>query len=106
MDPVLKTVYGTIQIGLANNIYNKLINDEDTNPTKYKTSWLLDTAASGNYGSNNNTKVQNKKEIQQGSDINVGCANKRILSQTREVELPFDNVPNGTEDVQLFNDMH
>ena len=49
IDPVSKTIYGTIQLGLANNIYDKLINDEDTNPTVYKTSWLLDTAASGNY---------------------------------------------------------
>ena len=59
MDPVLKTVYRTIQIGLANNIYDKLINDEDKNPTKYKISWLLDTVASDSYG-DNNTKVQNE----------------------------------------------
>ena len=105
MDLVLETVYGKMQIGLANNIYHKLIYDEEKTPKTYKISCLLDTAASGNYG-NNNTKVQNKKKIQPGSDINVGCTNKRVLSQTGEGELPFDNVPKGTEDIQLFNDMH
>ena len=30
MDPVTKTVYGAIKIRVANNIYDKLFNDEDT----------------------------------------------------------------------------
>ena len=50
--------------------------------------------------------MQNKRKIQPGSGINVGCADKGILSQTREEELPFHNGPKGTEDVQIFNDMH
>ena len=62
MDPVSKTVYDTIQLGLANNIYNKLINDEDTNPTVYRISWLLDTAASDMYG-DDKTIVQNKEKF-------------------------------------------
>ena len=62
MDPVTKTVYGKIQTGLVNIIYNKLMNDEHTNPTMYKTLWLLDRAASGKYA-HINTKVQNKKKI-------------------------------------------
>ena len=62
MDPVSKSVYGTRQLGLANNIYNKLINDEDTDPIVYKTSWLLDTAASGNY-TDNKTRMRYKREI-------------------------------------------
>ena len=83
MNPVSKTIYGTIQIGLVNNIYDKLINDEDIPPTVYKTSWLLDTAASDNYA-DNKTIMQNKKEIQPGTGINAGCADKVILSQTGE----------------------
>ena len=58
MDPVSKTVYATIQIGLANNIYDKLFKDEDTNTTIYKIPRLLVTTTSGNYA-NDNTKVQN-----------------------------------------------
>ena len=49
MDPKSKTITRKIQISLANKIYEELQNDEDTTPTKYKSSWLLDTAASGNY---------------------------------------------------------
>ena len=41
MDPVLKTVYGTTQLGLTNNIYNKLFNDEDTDTIEYKTSCMV-----------------------------------------------------------------
>ena len=52
IDPVTKTVYGTIKIGVADNIYDKIFNDKDTKPTVYKTSWLLDLAASGHYADN------------------------------------------------------
>ena len=38
--------------------------------------------------------------------INVGCTDKGLLSQTLEGEFPFDNIPEGTEDVQLFNDIY
>ena len=95
MGPVTKTVYGTIQVGLADSIYNKLCNDEDTKTTVYKTSCLVDTVASGNYA-NNKTMVRDKKKIQPGTGIEVGCADKGIMSQTRERKLPFDNVPKGT----------
>ena len=60
IDPVTKTVYGTIQIGVANNIYDKLFNDDDTKPTVYKTSCLFDSAASGHYA-DNKTVVLNYK---------------------------------------------
>ena len=52
IDPVSKTVYDTIQLGPANNIYDKLINDEETNPMVYKTTWLLNIAASDMYADN------------------------------------------------------
>ena len=38
IDPVSKTVYKKIQIGMANNIYNKLMNDDKNTPTTCKTS--------------------------------------------------------------------
>ena len=50
--------------------------------------------------------VQKKRDIQSGTGINVGCANKGILSQTREGELQFNNVPQGTKDVKPFHDMY
>ena len=50
--------------------------------------------------------MQNKRNIQPGLGISVGCANKGILSQTGQGELPLDNVPKGTENVKLFHDMH
>ena len=49
IDPTTKTVHGKIKIGIANNTYDRLENDEDTTPRAYKTSWTLDTACSGNY---------------------------------------------------------
>ena len=104
-DPVSKTVYDKIQLGLANNIYNKLINDEERNPTVYKTSWVLDTAASYMYA-DDKTIVQNKEKIQSGTGINVGCSNNGIMSQTGKGKLPFDNLPEGTDNVNIFHDMH
>ena len=71
----------------------------------YKTSWLLDTAASVNYA-NKSTTVRNRKKIHEGTGINVGCANKGLMSQTEEGISPFDNIPGGAEDVQLFENMH
>ena len=71
----------------------------------YKTSWLLDTAASENY-TDKHTTVRNRRRIQEGTGINVGCANKELISQTEEEILPFDNIPTGAEDVQLFENMH
>ena len=56
MNPVTKTVYGTIKIREGNIIYDKLFNDEDTKISVYKTSWLLDSVASGHYA-NDKTMV-------------------------------------------------
>ena len=105
MDPVTKNVYGTIKLGLANNIYNKLSNDEDTKTTVYKISWLLYSVANDHYV-DDKTMVQDKNKIQPGTGIEVGCADKGIMSQRRERKLPFDVVPKGTKDVKLFHDMH
>ena len=33
IDPVIKTIYGKIKIGLTNNIYDKLFNNDNTKPT-------------------------------------------------------------------------
>ena len=49
INPVTKTVYGKIKIGVANNTYDELYNDDDTTPRVYNTSWILDLAASGHY---------------------------------------------------------
>ena len=74
MDPITKTIHRKVQIRLAHNIYDRLENDTHTTPMTYKTSWLLDTAASGNYA-DKHTTVQNRRRIQQGPGINVGCTN-------------------------------
>ena len=37
MDPVTKTVYGKIKIGVANNTYDELSNNDYTTPRVYKT---------------------------------------------------------------------
>ena len=60
MDPVSKTIYRKVWISLANNIYNKLEDDDVTTPIKYKILWLLDTAASGNYA-DASTKLQKSR---------------------------------------------
>ena len=50
--------------------------------------------------------VRDKKKIQPGTGINLGCTDKGITSQTREGKLLFDNVPEGTEEVNIFHNMH
>ena len=98
MDLITKTIHQKVQISLANNIYEGLEDDTSTTPMTYKTSWLLDTAASGNYA-DKHTTVRNRKTIHEGTGINVGCANKGLMSQTEEGILPFDNIPGGAKDV-------
>ena len=105
MDPITKAIHQKVQISLANNIYEGLEDDTTTTPMTYKTSWLLDTAASGNYA-DKHTTVRDRKTIHEGTGINVGCANKGLMSQTEEGTLPFNNIPEGAEDVQLFENMH
>ena len=73
----------------SNNIYNNLEDDENTTPAVYKSSWLLDTAASGNYG-DKHTRVKNRKKIQPGDSISVNCANSDAMRQIEEGQLPFD----------------
>ena len=68
----------------------------------YKSSWMLDTAASRNYA-NKDTPVGNKQEITHG--VSVSCANNGIMQQKAEEELPFDNIPGGAKDVQIFEKM-
>ena len=105
MDPMSKTIYKKVWIRLANNLYDKLEDNEVTTPTTYKISWLLDTAASGNYG-DNKTNVCNRRKIISGTGIRVSCANNSTMNQIEEGILPFDNIPDGAEDVQLFKNMH
>ena len=105
MDPVTKTVYDTIKIGVTNNIYDKLFNDEDKTTIVYKTSWLLDSVASGHYA-DKKTMVRDKKKIQPGTGIEVECADKGIINQIGEGKLPVDNVLEGTKEVNIFHDMH
>ena len=105
IDPISKTVYGKIKIGIANNIYDKLSNDDDTTAGVYKTSWLLDTAASDMYA-DTKTVVRDPEKIPLGSGVDVGCANNGIMNQTGKGKLPFDNLPEGTRNVKIFNDMH
>ena len=47
-----------------------------------------------------------KKNIQPGTSIKVGRANKGKLSQTGKGKLPFDNVPEGTEEVNICKNIH
>ena len=56
-------------------MYNNLVNDEDTTPTQYKHSWMLDSAASGNYG-DTTMYIRNASKIMKGTGISVGCAAK------------------------------
>ena len=103
INPITKTVYSKIKIGIANNIYDELDKDEDT--TQGKTSWILDSAASGNYA-DDETIVHDKQEIQPGTGIDVGCANQGVMHQKAEAKLPFDNLPTGTDAVNIFHKMH
>ena len=77
IDPFSKTIYRKVGISLANNIYDKLEDNDLTTPTTYKTSRLLDTVASGNYA-DASTKLQNRRKLtQQG--IKVGCVNNSSM---------------------------
>ena len=105
MDPNTKTVRGKIKISIANNTYDRLENDEDNTPNVYKKSWILDTACSGNYA-DDETIVKDKKSIEPGTGINVGCANTGVMQQKGVAKLPFDNLPTGTDAVEIFHKMH
>ena len=83
-------------------------NDELENDTLYKygnyiSRWMLDTTASGNYA-DKKTRIPNQQEITYGG-INMSCANNGIMKQQAEGELPFDKIPDGAKDVQIFEDM-
>ena len=80
-DPNTKTIYGKIRIGITNNTYDRLENDEDNTPQAYKKSWILNTACSRNYA-DDNMIVRDKKDIEPGTGINVGCANTSVMQQT------------------------
>ena len=49
----------------GNNIYNVLGNDELTSFGEYKTSYILDTGASENYG-DRRTKVKKRRKVRKG----------------------------------------
>ena len=36
----------------------------------------------------------------------VGCANKGVMRQKAKAKLPFDNLPPGTDAVNIFHNMH
>ena len=105
IDPVTKTVYGKIGMGVTNNTYDELFNNDDTTPRVYKTSWILDSAASGHYA-DNKTVVQNKKTIQPGTGTEVGCDNTGVMHQIGEGKLLFNNIPEGTNAINIFHKMH
>ena len=89
----------------STNIYNNLEDNDDTTPQVYKTSWLLDTAASGNYG-DKHTRIKNRKKIWPEDGISINCANSEAMHQTEEGQLPFDRLPKGAQEVQIFDKMH
>ena len=66
---------------------------------------ILDTAASGYYV-DDKTVVKDNDKLQPGTGINIGCANKRVLSQIGKRKLPFNNVPEATKEIKLFHNMH
>ena len=105
IDPKTKTVHGKIKISIANNTYDKLENDKGTTPRVYKKSLTLNTACSGNYA-DDETIVRDKKDIEPDTGILVGCANKGVMRQIAKARLPFDNLPPGTDAVNIFNNMH
>ena len=85
------------------NKYNGLENDTLDKYRNYKSRWMLDTAASGNYV-DRKTRIPNQRKITHRG-INVSCANNGIMKQQAEGELPFDNIPDGAKDVQIFEHM-
>ena len=50
--------------------------------------------------------MRNKKGIQPGTGIEVSCANTGVMHQKRESKLPFNNLPEGTDAVNIFHKMH
>ena len=85
------------------NKFDGLENDTLDKYGNYKSRWMLDTAASGNYA-DRKTRIPNQRTITHGG-INVSCANNGIMKQQAEGELPFDNIPDGAKDVQIFEHM-
>ena len=57
-----KTTTKSSKQAQANNMYDNLENDELQGYGEYKSTYILDTAASGNYG-DTRTKVKNKRKV-------------------------------------------
>ena len=89
---------------LTSNSFSALENDELTEYGMYKSSYTFDTGSSGNYG-DTSTLVKNRRKIKKGTGIRVTVANEQVMEQIGSGELPFDNIPNDINDVQLFDRM-
>ena len=71
--------------------------DEDFVPMEYKTTWILDSASSGNYG-DRRTKVKNRLKLKR-KGISVNCANNTNMEQKVEGEIPFPKIPEAAKKV-------
>ena len=85
----------------SNNMYDIFLDDNISPSTTHKSTYLLDTAASGNYG-DMQTTVINKQAITPGEGIQVGCANGNVMSQVAKADVPFQKYPQAAKDMQLF----
>ena len=50
--------------------------------------------------------IKRSCETRSSTGIEVGCANTGVMHQKGEGKLPFNNVPEGTDAVNLFHKMH
>ena len=65
----------------------------------------MDSAASEHYGGKK-TRVLKRKKIIVGTGVKVGCTNNNTMKHTEKGELPFDNISDRAQDVQIFDDMY
>ena len=87
---------------ITHNNYSGVETDELAAYGDYEQPWKLDSGASGNYcGKNTGVRKQRAKR----NGIKVQVADGKSMDQTKEGQAPFDGLPTGAEDVQIFQHM-
>ena len=71
---------------------------------QYKSTWMLDSAASGVYG-DMNTIVHKCKKIKRGSGIKVATANKNSMQQVAIGIAPFKTLSPPATKAKIFPKM-
>ena len=87
---------------ITHNKYDAIESDELVAYGNYRQPWKLDSGASGHY-CGRNTGVRKRRAQRNG--IKVQVVDGQTMNQVEEGEVPFDGMPTGATDVEIFQHM-